>query len=52
MLLTANICLTGCIGASVFLSKVTFTLQNDLKRIEYENTFCYMIAYLIYGTAA
>jgi hypothetical protein len=48
MMLIANICLTGCFCGSVLFSQNIFTLQNDLKQIEYQDSSCIFRGYLIY----
>lgn len=52
MLLTANICLTEFICGSETIAMTGFTLYNDLTQIEYQNSFCFIIGYLNYGTCA
>jgi hypothetical protein len=52
MLLIANICLTGLICGVVHFSITVFALHNDLKRIEYYDTFCIVIGYLSYATGS
>ncbi len=48
MMLLANICLTGFFCGSVLLIQNIFTLQNDLKQIQYEDSSCIFRGYLIY----
>ena len=48
MMLVAHSCLTELVGASVGLSIAIFTLQNDLKQIQYQDSFCIFRGYLSY----
>jgi hypothetical protein len=50
MILTANICLTGLICGSVHFALTVFVLHNDLKQIQYQDTFYIVIGYLSYAS--
>ncbi|CAF1314902.1 unnamed protein product [Adineta steineri] len=52
MLLTANICLTGLLCGIDTIGMNGFTLYNDLKQIEYEDSFCFIIGFFNYSTCA
>jgi hypothetical protein len=52
MILTGNICLTGLICGIVHFSINVFALQNDLKQIQYQDSFCIFRGYLSYASAA
>jgi hypothetical protein len=52
MMLVANSCLTALLfGCSLFTSCI-FTLEHDLKQIEYEDSLCIVRAYFLYASAA
>ncbi|CAF1484063.1 unnamed protein product [Adineta ricciae] len=50
MMLVANTCIWTCICACARLGMVLFTLQNDLKQVEYEDSLCVFRAYMTYGS--
>ncbi|CAF1186496.1 unnamed protein product [Adineta ricciae] len=52
MMLVANSCLSVLVFACVLLSMSIFTLENDLKRIDYEDSQCIVRAYFDYVAAA
>jgi len=49
MMLIGNTCLTELICACTALSFVVFTLTNDLKQIQYEDSLCMFRAYINYA---
>jgi len=52
MILFANTCLTGLVcGITIFASTV-FTLCNDLKQIQYQDSMCIVRGYLVYVSPA
>jgi hypothetical protein len=50
MMLVANSCLSVFIVGCVTFGMSLFTLQNDLKQIEYQDSFCTIRAYLGYAS--
>jgi hypothetical protein len=52
MMLIANSCLAELLSGSGMLSMVVFTLQNDLKQIQYEDSCCIFRGYLAYVIGA
>jgi hypothetical protein len=52
MLLVANSCFATFIFESTMLSTTIFTLQNDLKQIEYQYSLCVFLGYFISITCA
>jgi hypothetical protein len=52
MLLIANTCLTGLVCASNTIAMTIFTLQNDLKQIQYQDSLCIVRGYLSYVLCA
>jgi len=52
MMLVVNSCLTVLLFGSSLLSLCLFTLENDLKQIEYEDSLCIVRAYIIYAATA
>ncbi|CAF1491665.1 unnamed protein product [Adineta steineri] len=50
MMLVANSCLATLMFGSAMLSLTSFTLQNDLKQIQYQFPFCVFIGYATYVT--
>src|ERR1700734_1384536 len=52
MLLIANICLTELLCGGNKLAMSIFTLQNDLKQIQYYDKLCILRGYLTYVTCA
>jgi len=49
MMLVTNTCLVELICACTALSLVSFTLENDIKRIEYQDSLCVFRAYINYS---
>jgi hypothetical protein len=52
MILVANSCLSIFIFGSVSLSMTIFTLQNDLKQIQYQDSLCVFRGYFSYGSCS
>jgi hypothetical protein len=52
MILIVNICLTELVCGSNTLAMSIFTLQNDLKQIEYQDSLCIFRGYLSYVSCA
>jgi len=52
MIFVANSCLAAFILANVLLGMTIFTLQNDLKQIQYQDSLCIFRAYLDYVSCA
>jgi len=52
MMLIGNSCVAGCLFGCILLSVCIFTLENDLKQIEYEDSLCIVRAYFIYVSTA
>jgi hypothetical protein len=52
MMLITNTYLSGLMNGCIMLSLALFTLQNDLKQIEYEDSLCVFRGYIIYTSAA
>jgi hypothetical protein len=52
MILVANSCLTALVNGCLLLGMCAFTLQNDLKQIQFQNSFCIFRAYIGYGSCA
>jgi len=52
MMLIGNSCVTGCLFGCILLSVCIFTLENDLKQIEYQDSFCILRAYFGYVSTA
>jgi hypothetical protein len=52
MLPVANSCFATLMFGSVMLSVTSFTLQNDLKQIEYQYSLCVFLGYFISITCA
>ena len=52
MMLTANLCLGELIFAFSMLGIAVLTLENDLKQIQYQNSFCIVYPYLAYTGSA
>jgi hypothetical protein len=48
MMLIANTCLTALIVGCSTLSMCVFTLENDLKQIQYQDSLCFFRAYIGY----
>jgi hypothetical protein len=48
MMLVANSCLTELIYSSNLLGIAVFTLENDLKQIQYQDSLCIFRGYMIY----
>ncbi|CAF1008275.1 unnamed protein product [Adineta steineri] len=49
MMLVANSCLAELAFGSVMLSSAVFTFQNDLQKIQYQDSLCIIRGYLGYG---
>jgi len=49
MMLVANTCVAQLVCVCTALGLVVFTLKNDMKRIEYQDSFCVFRAYINYG---
>ncbi|CAF1236632.1 unnamed protein product [Rotaria sordida] len=52
MILVANSCLSGLILACTTLSTSIFTLENDFKQVQYEDSLCAFRSYLGYVSSA
>jgi len=52
MMLVGNICLTGFVCCTTHLSIAVFTLQNDLKQIQYQDSLCIFRGYMGYASLA
>ncbi|CAF1235606.1 unnamed protein product [Adineta steineri] len=52
MMLSANSCLAVFVMGISLLSFNTFTLQNDLKQIDYQDSLCILRGYIGYSTCA
>ncbi|CAF1243817.1 unnamed protein product [Adineta steineri] len=52
MMLSANSCLAVFVMGICMLSFNTFTLQNDLKQIDYQDSLCVLRGYIGYSTCA
>ncbi len=52
MMLVGNICLTGFICCTTHISIAVFTLQNDLKQIQYQDSLCIFRGYMSYASLA
>jgi hypothetical protein len=51
-MLVGNICLTGFICCTTHISIAVFTLQNDLKQIQYQDSLCIFRGYMSYASLA
>jgi hypothetical protein len=49
MMLVANTCVAQLVCVCTALGLVVFTLKNDMKQIEYQDSFCVFRAYINYG---
>jgi hypothetical protein len=52
MMLIANSCVTASLLGSSLLSTCIFTLENDLKQIQFQDSLCILRAYFIYVSTA
>jgi hypothetical protein len=52
MMLVANSCLAELIFASTLLGMALFTLENDLKQIQYQDSLCIFLGYMGYVSGA
>jgi hypothetical protein len=50
MMLIANSCLTAFVFGCTMLACFIFILENDLKQIQYQDSFCIFRAYIAYAT--
>jgi hypothetical protein len=49
MMLVANTCLAELVCVCIGLGLIAFTLENDLKRLQYQDSLCIFRGYLIYA---
>ncbi|CAF1423109.1 unnamed protein product [Rotaria sordida] len=52
MMMTANTCLSAIVAGCSLLSISMFTLENDVKQIPYEDSFCILRGYFSYASCA
>jgi hypothetical protein len=52
MMLITNTYLSGLMNGCIMLSLALFTLENDLKQIEYQDSLCVFRGYILYTSAA
>ncbi len=52
MMLFANTCLTGLVCSVTFIAFTAFTLYNDIRQIQYQDSMCVFRGYLSYASPA